>query len=367
MKIAFVMGNLGMGGLEKVTVHIANELINYYDIDLVVMGKNNGFYELDSRIHVVEAEINYIIFNRIIRKLKKSLKMEFEDYYKKEIKYISNLVDQNCYDKIVAVDGTQTMILDVAKQHLGDKVRYISWLHNNYNTYFKNYYKDFQKELACGLSNAETVVALTEQDRKMYSRHNINTVNIYNPLTICQGETSNLIKKEILFVARLVKEQKGLDFLIEIIKRLKGYGWRIRIVGEGADYNWLKSSIKENSIEDMVILHGAVTDNIHEVYSNASIFISTSRWEGFGLVITEAMACGLPVIAFENSGPTEILDNGAYGILVPKYDVDEFAQAIIRLIENPTELRYYSQKSLERSNDFSLSEIIKQWEYIIEN
>lgn len=367
MRIAFIMGSLQMGGIDKVTVHVANELINYCEIDLITMGKNGEFYKVDSRINIIEANISYNLYNRIVRKVKNFMKKDFKNCYFKEIKYVGSLVGKSHYDRIITVDGMHTMILDVVRQSGENDIKYISWLHNNYNTYFNNYYKDFKDNLASALSNAETVVALTKEDRKMYARYNKNTLNIYNPVTIKKTEVTNLQSKEILFVARLVKGQKGLDYLIEIIKKLKGYGLKIRIVGDGADYNWLKSSIKEHSIEDMVILHGAVKDNIHEIYANASIFISTSRWEGFGLVITEAMACGLPVVAFENSGPTEILDNGKYGILVPKYDVDKFAQAIIRLIENPNELEYYSCKSLERANDFSTSKIVKQWKQIIEN
>ncbi len=367
MRIAFIMGSLQMGGLEKVTVHIVNELADYYDIDLIIMGKNSGFYELDSRINVIEVNISYSIYNRVRRKIKRTLKRGFNACYAEEIQYVSTLVEQNDYDKIIAVDGTHTMILEGVRERLGSSVKYISWLHNNYNTYFNNYYSHFKDNLASALSNAETVVALTQQDRQMYSRHNMNTINIYNPLTMKKTAMTPLQSHEILFVARLVKNQKGLDYLIEIIKNIKDYGWKIRIVGDGIDYNWLKSSIKENSLEDIVILHGEVESNIEQIYANASIFISTSRWEGFGLVITEAMSCGLPVIAFDNSGPHEILDKGKYGILIPRYDTNEFARAIIRLMENPNELRYYSQKSLERASDFSLSKIINQWKAIIEN
>lgn len=367
MKIAFVVSHLGIGGLEKVTVRVANELSGYYEIHLIVLGKDNKNYEVSDNIKVYEGQINYSFIDRIRRKLIRIYSRKFARGCYKEIKYLSELLQNQKYDKVIACDGGNAMLLnEVIKQNeLNTKL--VTRVHNTYNTYFNNYYKAFTAELREALSASTNVIALTKRDQENYSKWNQQTTYIYNPLTVNTPSISNLKNQEIIFVARLVKEQKGLDYLIEIAKRLKESGWIIRVLGDGVDREWLEIQISEQKLNDMFILEGNIKEGIEDYYGEASIFISTSRWEGFGLVITEAMACGLPVIAFENSGPTEILDNGEYGILVPKYDVNEFAQAIIRLIENPNELRYYSQKSLERSNDFSLSAIIKQWEYIIEN
>ena len=77
------------------------------------------------------------------------------------------------------------------------------------------------------------------------------------------------------------------------------------------------------------------------------------------------MACGLPIIAFENSGPKEILADGKYGILIPKYEVVQFAQEIKDMMQNSTKRKLYSEKSLERISSFSIEEIIKEWHKIL--
>ena len=91
----------------------------------------------------------------------------------------------------------------------------------------------------------------------------------------------------------------------------------------------------------------------------------TSRWEGFGLVLTEAMSFGLPIISFDNSGANEVLDNGKYGLLVEQGNVENFSKELNRMISSYELRKEYSQKSLERIIDFDIEHIIKQWDDIL--
>lgn len=108
-------------------------------------------------------------------------------------------------------------------------------------------------------------------------------------------------------------------------------------------------------------------DNVKDHYLESSIFVSTSRWEGFGLAITEAMECGLPVVAFDNSGPKEIISKpNINGVLVGNYNINKFADEIISLIENDEKRASMSLESIKRAQDFKIDNIIKQWIKIIE-
>ncbi|MBM6862067.1 glycosyltransferase, partial [Clostridium saudiense] len=116
---------------------------------------------------------------------------------------------------------------------------------------------------------------------------------IYNPLSFRSEVKSDCKKNNILFVGRLVKQQKGLDLLIDAFKIIhnKQKDWNLNIVGDGPDKQWLIDKIhKENLINNTKIIN--VTNNMKKYYLDSSILVSTSRWEGFGLVITEAMECG---------------------------------------------------------------------------
>src|SRR5699024_4738402 len=107
------------------------------------------------------------------------------------------------------------------------------------------------------------------------------------------------------------------------------------VAGDGADKDTFNQMIKENYLEDKIILKGSLkSEELVDLYKSGSIFISTSRWEGFGLVITEAMSFGLPIVSFNNSGPREILKNGQYGILVEQDNVEEFSRKVNELVQD---------------------------------
>lgn len=368
MKVAIVIRSLAsIGGLEKITVLLANQLSHIYEVDLISFSENKGYYQLDPKLNVIEKKIQYNFIEKVFKKICKRVFRTNRFSHYKEVAFLDDILKMHNYDVIIASDGDQCMSVSDVIKHQNKPIKFISWMHNDYEVYFNKYFKQYKDKLADSLSRSSYVVTLTNKNKDEYGIHNKNTIRIYNPLTLELPKLSTLKNKEIIFVSRLVKEQKGLDFLIDIATKIKHTDWKIRIVGEGKDSNWLKSSVEENNLQETVILHGSVTNQLQNLYADASLFISTSRWEGFGLVITEAMACGLPVVAFENSGPNEILNGGDYGILIPQYDTDVFAKTLLELMDNPNTLALYSQKSVERSTDFSIEKIIEQWKNIIEN
>ena len=164
--------------------------------------------------------------------------------------------------------------------------------------------------------------------------------------------------------------QKGIDYFIEIMKQVfaddRTSGWKCLVVGDGPDLENAKHLAENAGILEKLEFMGNRND-MEEIYSESSILLSTSRWEGFGLVITEAYACGVPVVAFNNSGPAEIINNGIDGILIEKYDVHTFAQAVIELIVNEEKRKEYSVNALIRSQDFKVDSIMKRWEDVLNN
>lgn len=367
MKIAFVVGCLHMGGLEKVTVHIVNTLSTDYEIDLIVLGSNNQFYKVDKRVNIIEGNIHYSFLEKLKRKIFRFFCKKHYINFTKEIKFIEYLVEKNSYSAVIAVDGNNAMIIDKVYQKVESKntFKFITWVHNNYNTYFNNYFRLYKEDLGHALSNSDYVVTLTESDAKSYSVWNQNTVTIYNPVTINSPKPSCLKGKEILFVARLVKEHKGLDYLIELAKKFKYEDWCIRVLGDGPDKEWLQSEIKENKLNNVIILQGSVRENIEKYYTQASIFISTSKWEGLPLVMVEAISSGLPIISFNHSGAVEILGENKYGIVIEMGNVDKFFLELEKLILSFKDREYWGKQSLIRSKDFKEDMIIEKWNEIL--
>ena len=141
--------------------------------------------------------------------------------------------------------------------------------------------------------------------------------------------------KIILSVAEL-HERKGLKYLIEAMPKVieNCPTCKLVLVGAGPDENTLKHLVKEKNIENHVIFLGYRKDIPH-IMKSADIFVLPSEKEAFGLVLLEAMAAELPIIASEVGGIPEIIENGVNGMLIPPHDEDRIANAIIKLLNDP--------------------------------
>lgn len=366
MKVGIVVRSLMMGGLEKVTVHIANELSKQYDVDLIVLHENHNLYEINKELNLIESEISYSFLQKVKRGLHLQLRSHITIKYPKEINYLKSVFLEKNYTTVVAVDGYSSMMVHQVKKELkASHLNVISWVHNNYETYFNNYYKKFKNELYEAFHESQTIVTLTKSDQLAYSQCNEHSVTIYNPITICENKGSSLMNQEILFVARLNKEHKGLDYLIELGRKIKGSGWIIRVLGDGNDRKWFENQIAQHDLTDVFVLEGSVKENIERYYEQASLFISTSKWEGLPLVMIEAISSGLPVISFNHSGAIEILGENEYGIIVNMGDVDQFYNVLTEFMNSYDQRKMWSEKSLKRSEDFKIESILKEWSSIL--
>ncbi|WP_350299569.1 glycosyltransferase [Peribacillus frigoritolerans] len=368
MNICIVNVGFNLGGVEKVAVELANSLHRRGDNIALIdfSGENTFFYDIDKGINTPNAIKARKIRRKIIKRglyfkhkiNKKSLNIL--DLYKEQAEDLIKYLKQSKHEIVILCQDSLTALVPSLKEEFPN-IKIVAWQHNNYDVYTKQYSKEFIDDYFSGIRQADLVVCLTSADLEKYKKLNVNSCYIYNPLTISETKISNLNNNIIVFVGRLKIEQKGLDYLINIARELEP-GWKILVAGDGADKREFKNLIITNKLEDKIILKGSLRGNeLIDFYSLGSIFISTSRWEGFGLVITEAMASGLPVISFNNLGPKEILKDGEYGILVEKYNIDDFILQLKELILDREKREFFQRKSIERSKDFSTQVILKEW------
>lgn len=385
-KICFIMNDIfTLGGVQRVVSVLASELSKEHEINILCISKeheiNRALYNLDEKVNV---EFNSTLDKTNI--LSKSLRKIIKDINKKtgilnkhmcykrlNSVYFPNEVKKNFikylngkhYDVIIGVEGLFSILLGSIKEELNSKV--LGWQHNSYDAYLKNpniYFWNLDVLFNKYICKLDKYIVLTNYDKVMYKNEkNIECDVIYNPLSFESNEKSTCSKKSILFVGRLVEQQKGLDLLIQAFNKVcsKNKDWILKIVGDGSDKEKLEQLIEGLKLTERIKIEPP-TSNIKEYYLNSSIFVSSSRWEGFGLVITEAMECGLPVVAFANSGPREIISkNHENGVLVPCEDVDSLANEILDLINNEEKRKKISKLAIERAKDFSLSKISKTW------
>lgn len=367
-KICLVNDGFDLGGVQRVATELANILHKMgHEVTLLdFSGENKYYYKVASSIKQPNKIKKRNIKRKIITRINK-YKFEitgnpvgsnviFKEQYQDLLSYLKD----SEYDFIIVCQGNLTAAIPQIK-NVSPSSKVIAWQHNNYDVYMEKYYCNIINDYCLGLESADLVVCLTNGDVRNFKKHNSNTIRIYNPLTLNEPKISNLEQKNIIFVGRLEIQQKGLDYLLEIAKKLNT-DWKITVAGDGADRSKFERLIRRNELEEKINLLGPLSpDELVDLYSTGSIFVSTSRWEGFGLVITEAMASGLPIVSFKNSGPREIIGEGQYGVLIDKYDCSKFINAVQNLVNDKSEREKLQKLSLERSKDFSISNIGENW------
>ena len=388
MKICFITHSIfNGGGVQRVLSVLASKLVEEYVVDIICTSNESNLdkniYNLNPKINVkyIEDTIGKIGMEPIYCKLGRGInkytnilnkkcfvnllsKMYFTRNFEDEV---IREINKSNYDIVIGVEGRNSMLLGRIKDKI--KCKTVGWQHNSYDAYFrtnKKYIWHQDEVFRRYASRLDKYVVLTDDDKeKIKKRLNLDIVRIYNPLSFSSKNKSKCINKKIISVGRITS-QKGFDLLIKAFKNVcKTHNdWSLEIVGDGEDKEKLENLIKDFEIQDNVKIK-PFTKDIVENYVDSSIFVSSSRWEGFGLVITEAMECGLPVIAFNNSGPKEII-NKENGILVDCEDIEMLSNEINSLIENKFKLSNLSKKSIKRASDFNIENIIRDWTKMFE-
>lgn len=203
------------------------------------------------------------------------------------------------------------------------------------------------------------------QELAWFSSHKVDEhfVSIPNPASerfdVSLTEQNKM--KEVLFVGRLAS-QKRVDYLLEIWSKVVSShtDWHLNIVGDGPLREQLNNLIVNKRIANVSLL--GYKDPL-DYYKRASIFCMTSRFEGFPGVLVEAMSCGcVPIVFNTYACTTDIIDNEKCGYLVKPYDIDNYTQLLIRLMDD-TELRQrFSISAKEKTSLFSINAVMAQWE-----
>jgi glycosyltransferase involved in cell wall biosynthesis len=202
--------------------------------------------------------------------------------------------------------------------------------HATYSAY-NNFYKLIIKIL---YKKVTLLIVPTKSDSFFYKKIGIVNEYLPNPLSFKPSSFSTNDSKVVLSVGRLT-DDKQHDVLIDIWSKISNKeGWILKIIGAGENYQELCNKIKLTGLCDSILISPPVK-NIEAEYISSSIFVLTSRTEGFGLVLLEAMACGLPCISFNcPSGPQDIIVNGHTGYLVDPGDEVIFLERLESLLWN---------------------------------
>lgn len=195
----------------------------------------------------------------------------------------------------------------------------------------------------------------------MGSEKNIRVIP--NPSSIYPTEKANLENPKVIAVGSHTYN-KGYDRLLNAWKYIsKEYpDWQLHIFGKSNPTVNLEVLVNELKIESSVFLNPP-TKNIEQEYLNSSVFVLPSRSEGFGMVLIEAMACGVPCVSFDcPSGPRDIITNDIDGFLVKNHDVEGFTKKIMYLMQDKQLRKKMGQKAKENVSKYAPTRIVKQWD-----
>lgn len=221
--------------------------------------------------------------------------------------------------------------------------------------------KYWRRKQENAMKKLDALVVLTNHDAESWKTVKDAFV-IPNPITCNNTTISTCNYKKVISVGRL-SEEKGFDMLIDAWKIVakKHPDWELNIYGEGQLKNSLESQISKNKLCMSLHLCGP-TKNVMEKYAESSIYVLSSRFEGFGLVLVEAMSCGVPCVSFNcPHGPAEIIENDVNGILVENGNVVALANAIEDLIVNENKRIEMGKKAHEMVQKYSQDNVMEVW------
>jgi glycosyltransferase involved in cell wall biosynthesis len=195
-----------------------------------------------------------------------------------------------------------------------------------------------------------------------------NVEVIPDPLSLNPKAKSLLTAKRVVAVARYSHE-KGIDLLLQAWAKVENVveDWRLDVYGDGdrSAYEQLLDSLQIS--RKRCQLH-ARTNEVEKEYLDSGLFVLSSRFEGFGMVITEAMVCGLPVVAFDCPwGPRNIITDGEDGLLVENGNVEAMAAALSKMMENERLRRSMATAGVRNVQRFKIDYIAEQWKSLFDS
>lgn len=367
MKLLYLMTGISIkGGLERIVFDKINYLVETYDIDVIYFGTNDDkpSYKVNPKVrfHAICGINAYSTFSQKTPLFFKTIKK-----YRTLIRSIKPDIIINANANLLS------WITPLFFKHIPKIIE----LHQSYEgvrifnnaTYGKN---SFQSRFLFFLRKTiypmyDKIVVLTNKDKIQWGFKNI--IVIPNFTNIKPRVDLDYSKKNIIWVGRLT-HQKGCDILIKIWNKFHSINkdWNLILIGNTPDkQSKIKDLITNFSINENGVIYIPATENIERYYEQASLFISTSRFEGLPLVLVEAATMGFPIIGFDITGNNEIVKNGINGELVAPYNIDDFIQTLNKYCTNIELRKKCGKESLKIAKAFSKIEIMKKWENLFKD
>ena len=376
MKIAYVYSTMATaGGTERMITEKANYYVDHLGYDVTIIScfqheNETNYFPTSKKIRQINLGIPY--FNQYKYKYPRRLWVKWQ---------ANRLLRENIHQAVKQVDPDILIGVSRFKANFISSIpcrakKIIECHEVRYNTlYDAGVKRSFPVRVFMKIysffyfrtveRNADAVVTLTEEDQVLWKRAK-HTEVIPNFTTMNISRYSDCTPKRVIAVGRLAWE-KGFGRLIEAwrIVSYRHNDWYLDIFGEGIMYDTLKTLIKIYNAKNVAIYN--FTPNISQEYAMSSICAVTSYFEGFSLVLLEAMKHGVPCVSFDCPfGPRSIVNDSYNGFLVTDGDIRVFADRLCRLIEDENLRRQFSKTAIEKAQTFDVDTTMSKWKTFYE-
>ena len=367
MKLLYLIHSIGNpGGMERVLLNKVRYLVEEKGWDVTVVTtdqhERSPFYPFPEEVNMVDLGVNYSEDNGkpFLKKLMGFLKRR-RLHKKRMIEVLAqvkpDVVDCFYPGECSFMPGMKDGSVKVMELHQS------KLFHHQYNRSglmgLADKYRAMMDEKL--VRKFDRFVVLTEEDAQMWGEMpNIRVIP--NAANFIADSYSDCLAKRVIAVGRL-DYQKSFDRLILVWEKVheRMPDWRLDIFGQGEWKEMLQQMIDERGLQDCVKLNGPTKD-IGKEYAESSMLVMSSHYEGFPMVMIEAMACGLPAVCFDfKCGPRDIIVEGENGVIVPDGDIDGLAEAMIRLMKDEELRKRMGENAKRVVETYSEEKVMAKW------
>lgn len=358
--------------MERVMTNKANWLVQHdYDVSIVTTDQRGRehYFALDERIKTYDLGINYDLTNGSL--VYKIITYPFKQW--KHQKRLSCFLKKKKADVVICMFNNDVSFVHkihdgsrkILESHFGKNKKIQYGRHGLWSLFDR--WRTYKEEQI--VRHYDSFVVLTHEDAELWG--NLSNIHVIpNARPFSSSHPTDINQKRVLAIGRY-DYQKGFDILIDIWNRIQWYNapmahdWQLNIVGDGPLRNDLQEKIDRLGLSDSVHLLYP-TSEIYSLYLQSSIFVLTSRFEGLPMVLLEAQACGLPIVAFAcQCGPRDIIQNNINGYLIENINDKEFAQCLSNLMQDKSIRKNMSDAARKSSEIFDEECIMRKWEFLI--
>ena len=371
LKIVYLTPQLYMAdGAVRVLTMKANYFAEQFGYDVTIIiteGQDKKpFYPLSDKIHVINLNLGFeeLWHQSFIKKVFLYIKKQrvFKRQLTQELMRLRpDITISLLRREINFINKVKDGSMKIGELHV-NRSNYRNFEKGDTNVFKEVFAKFWMHNLVNHLKRLDKFIVLTEEDRRNWKELD-NVAIIHNPLPFMPEKISPLTEKRVIAVGRYAY-QKGFDMLLKAWSVVEKTcpDWTLTIRGDGnrSEYEAMVDELNLDKSRCQIL---EPTRQIQDEYLKSSLLVMSSRFEGFGMVLVEAMACGLPVVSFDCPwGPRTIISDGEDGILVENGNVIMLATALRRLIENEELRLSMSNAARQNVSWFQIGYVAEMWQ-----